>query len=303
MSREQVALRSALSNLDLRARRIVDGIRTGGHSSVRAGAAVEFDRHQAYQPGDDLRHLDWRVFARSERLVLKRARMDTALDVMMMLDASGSMLFESGGEWGSKHDLGSAVLQALAWVATEAGDRVAACHCGSTAVTPSTLRSGAPGLSAVMEMLQQSARQGESLDIETASISLVNTTQRPGLVMLCSDLLDAVSGFQQAMGRLRHAGHDVLVLQVLDHAEQVFDVPDEVRLENMEGTGGRRLSAGSVREDYLDALHAHQEQILQTCRGLHVDHILLDPHVSPVPALRSVMQHRTRPSGASTRAG
>ena len=132
MTREQVLLRSAVSNLTVHARRIIEGLRAGGHVSTRAGSSVEFDRYRGYQPGDDIRHLDWRVFARSERLVLKRARLETTLDVLLVIDASGSMAFDSGGSWGSKFDLAAAIAQALAWLAVESGDRVSACRCTET---------------------------------------------------------------------------------------------------------------------------------------------------------------------------
>ena len=82
-------------------------------------------------------------------------------------------------------------------------------------------------------------------------------------------------------------------IQVLDRAERLFDVPDEVRLEDLEGTIHRRLHTRAVRDDYLEALRCHQASILQTCRGLHVDHVLVDPHESPVPALRAVLQQRS----------
>lgn len=303
MGSDQVSLRSALAGLDIGARRIVDGVRAGGHASARAGGSVEFDRYRAYQPGDDLRHLDWRVFARSERLVLKRARLETTLDVIMILDASASMLFDSGGTWGSKFDLARSTLQAITWLAVEAGDRVTCCRCTDATEVPMAPRSGAAGLLKVMEVMEDPADRGVSIDLDEASLAVTQGISRPGLVVLGSDLLDDPVHFQRAAGRLRHAGHDVLVIQVLDRAERRFEVPDEARLRDLEGSQDRRLNARSVRDDYLEALHAHQQEILRSCRGLHVDHILIDPHESPVPVLRSMMQHRSGRQGSSRRTG
>ena len=303
MARDQITLRSAIANLCINARRIITGLRSGGHVSTRAGASVEFDRYRAYQPGDDLRHLDWRVFARSDRLVLKRARLETTLDVLFMIDASGSMSFSSGGEWGSKFDLTRAIGQALAWLAVESGDRVSACSCIESDTRLCSFRAGGSGLAQVNELLDTPAVSGQTLNLDIAAGVVTSSTQRPGLVVLLSDLLDPPEYFQRSVGQLRHAGHDVLVIQVLDRAERVFDVPDEVQLQDLEGNSHRRLHSKAVRKDYLDALQRHQNTILATCRGLHVDHILVDPHESPIALLRSILQHRSGGSGSSRRTG
>ncbi|MCH2135403.1 MAG: DUF58 domain-containing protein [Phycisphaerales bacterium] len=303
MNLGQAALRSALDGLDVRARRIIDGIRSGAHPSNRAGAAVEFDRHRAYQPGDDLRHLDWRVFARSDRLVLKRARMETALDVMFMMDGSGSMQFESGGVWGSKQELASAVAEALAWLAADSGDRVAACPCHVSAPQPTAMSGGVDGLSNVVHMLSRTPANGLKMDLDASAQVVVRCMRHPGLVLICSDLLDPNIAFRRALGRLRHAGHDVLVLQILDQSERLFDVPEQVLLQDLEGGGSHRVTAAHIRDDYLRVLQAHQDEILSVCRGLHVDHVLLDPHESPIPALRELLQRRSGGTGMTSLSG
>jgi len=303
MTREQIKLRSAISNLTVHARRIIEGLRAGGHVSTRAGASVEFDRYRGYQPGDDLRHLDWRVFARSERLVIKRARLETTLDVLLLVDVSGSMSFGSGGSWGSKFELATAIAGALAWLSVESGDRVSACRCAGVDTDICLPRAGGAGLAQVMELLKSPATSGTRLTFDEVSRVVVAVTQRPGLVILLSDLLDPPESFQKGIGQLRHAGHDVLVIQVLDRAERLFDVPDEVRLEDLEGASNRRLHARAVRDDYLDALNRHQTSILRTCRGLHVDHMLVDPHDSPIPALRAMLQQRSGSHESPRRTG
>ena len=303
MTREQITLRSAIASLTINARRIIAGLRSGGHVSTRAGASVEFDRYRAYQPGDDLRHLDWRVFARSDRLVLKRARLETTLDVLFMIDASGSMSFSSGGKWGSKFELVTAIAQALAWLAVESGDRISACSCIENDTKLCSFRAGGAGLAQVNKLLVSPAVSGRRLKLDVAAGVITAATQRPGLIVLLSDLLDPPEHFQRSIGQFRHAGHDVLVIQVLDRSERLFDVPDEVRFEDLEGGHHRRLHTKAVREDYLNALSTHQNTILTTCRELHVDHILVDPHESPIGLLRSILQHRSGGSGSSRQTG
>jgi uncharacterized protein (DUF58 family) len=295
VTRDQATLRSAISDLQLHAQRIVEGLRAGGHASKRAGASVEFDRYRAYQPGDDLRHLDWRVFARSERLVLKRSQLETTLDVMLLMDASGSMSFGSGGDWGTKYDLVSSIAQAIAWLATESGDRIAAFRCADSTLDSCALRSGPVGLAQALRVIDSPAMNGQKVHLAEAASHIVSLTHRSGLVVVLSDLLDPPERFAQAIGKLRHHGHDVLVIQVLDNAERTFDVSEEVRLEDLEGGVSRRLNARVVRDDYLEALNQHQKSILASCRSLHVDHVLVDPHESPIPMLRAVIQRRNSP--------
>lgn len=300
MKTNRAVLRSALNDLELRARRIVEGLRAGGHASPRAGGTVEFDRHRAYQPGDDLRHLDWKVYARSDRLVLKRARLESTLDVFFLLDVSGSMAFESGGAWGSKHTLASSVVQALSWLAIDSGDRVAVMRCAGDTPDPVSLQGGSSGLQRAIERTSIDVQHGQRFDAEQAAATLTTAVNRPGLVVLVSDLLETPKDVQDCLGHLRFHGHDVLVLQVLDQAEQHFNVPDEVRLVDLEGSMQQRVHARVLRDDYLSALATHQRAVKQACRHLHVDHVLLDPHESPVPALQALL-HRRGGSTATVR--
>ena len=292
MKTDRAAVRSALNDLELRARRIVEGLRAGGHASPRAGGTVEFDRHRAYQPGDDLRHLDWKVYARSDRLVLKRARLESTLDVFFLLDVSGSMMFESGGAWGTKLELACSVVQALSWLAIDSGDRVGVMRCAGNTPDPLLLQGGSSGLLRSIEQTSIDGQQGQRFQAEESAAALTNTAHRPGLVVLVSDLLEPNKEIQDCLGHLRFHGHDVLILQILDRAEQAFDVPDEVRLIDLEGPTQQRVHTRAIREDYLYALSAHQNAIQQTCRHLHVDHVLLDPHVSPVPVLQELLHKR-----------
>jgi uncharacterized protein (DUF58 family) len=220
-----------------------------------------------------------------------------------MIDASGSMSFSSDGEWGSKFDMAITIAEALAWLAAASGDRIAACSCIDDDTKMCSFRSGVSGLAQVRELLSIPAVDGRKLKIDVAVDVITNSTHRPGLIIILSDLLDSPERFQKAVGQLRHAGHDVLVIQVLDRAERLFNVPDEVRLMDLEGSHHRRLHTKAIRDDYLEALANHQTTILTTCRGLHVDHILVDPHESPIALLRSMLQHRSGNTGSSRRTG
>jgi uncharacterized protein (DUF58 family) len=259
---------------------------------------VEFDRHRSYEPGDELRHIDWKVFARSDRLVLKHARMETTLDVQFLLDDSGSMLFGSQGAWGTKFELATAVIHALAWLAVDAGDRVAGWQCVNMQSTSPQPRGGVVGLSQITDSCGGEASQGDAVDLQSISSMLVSAVQRPSLVVVVSDLFETHTSLERFLGQIRHAGHDVLLLQVLDQAERFFEVPPEARLVDLEGSTSVRVQARSLREEYLSALERHQSFITDTCQRLQIDHLVLDPHQSPVPDLRSLLHRRAE--GLST---
>ena len=303
MRPDQAALRAAFGGLELRARRIVEGLRSGGHVSPRAGGAVEFDRHRAYQPGDELRHLDWKVFARSDRLVLKHARMETTLDVLFLLDDSGSMAFGSNGVWGTKFELATAIAHALAWLAVDAGDRVAGWQCVDVQSTSTTPRGGLVGLSQMTDSCGGSPSEGDVVDLPAIGRMLVSAVQRPSLIIVLSDMFATQDELERFFGRLRHAGHDVLLLQILDGAEQRFEVPEEARLVDLEGSNNVRIQARSLRDAYLEALGRHQDFIRDVCRRLQVEHQVLDPHQSPIPELRRLLHRRAAGLSAARTVG
>lgn len=304
MTPDQAALRAAFGGLELRARRIVEGLRSGGHVSPRAGGAVEFDRHRAYEPGDELRHLDWKVFARSDRLVLKHARMETTLDVLFVLDDSGSMAFGSNGGWGTKFELATAVAHALAWLAVDAGDRVAGWQCVAVQSTSTTPRGGIVGLSQMTESCGGSPSEGDAVDLPAIARMLVSAVQRPSLIIVLSDLFATHDELERFLGRLRHAGHDVLLLQILDGAEQRFEVPEEARLVDLEGlTESVRIQARSLRDAYMKAFDRHQDFIKEICQRLQIEHLVLDPHHSPVPELRRLLHRRAAGLSAARTVG
>ncbi len=281
-----------MSGLDLRARRIVEGLRAGSHVSPRAGGAVEFDRHRPYQPGEDLRHLDWKVFARSDRLVLKRARMETSVDISFLVDTSGSMSFGSTPDAGSKFQLASSITQALAWLAVDAGDQISVWRCGDPINQACASRGGPVGLQNTIETLQGMTIDDQELNFHTLGEVVTAHLQRPSLIVVVSDLFAPNNDVQRCLGQLRHAGHDVIVIQVVDQAEREFLVPDEVRLEDLESGTAMRVRAQTVREEYLEAWRQHQQFMESVCHGLSIDRALVEPQSSPVPALQAILRAR-----------
>ena len=292
MTSSAATLRAALHSLELRARQIVEGLRAGGHASPRPGGNVEFDRHRAYQPGDPIRHLDWKVFARSDRLVLKHARMETTLDVLFVLDVSGSMAFGSDGEWGTKADLARVITRALAWLAVDSGDRVSCWACPGQDTTVPPPRSGPTGLAQVVASSDAPVQSGTVFDPTAVAVRLTDALSRPHLVILVSDCFVDPTTLGNYLARLRHAGHDVMVLQIMDKAERELSLPSEARLVDLEQIGIQHVQTKAIREDYLTAVAEHLGAIRERCDQLHVDLAMFDPHKSPIGTLQALLNTR-----------
>jgi uncharacterized protein (DUF58 family) len=310
-----------LASFELRAKMIVEGLSTGTHRSPFQGLSVEFAQHRAYAPGDDLRHLDWKVFARTDKLQIKQHQQETNLDLIVLVDASGSMAYgsrsfeDASGEgiktsydgraqW-SKFDHATAVAAAIAYITLKQGDRV------GLAVYADEIRA----------LVRRSSSQGTWRQIVGAlSVHPVNPQNRSRqthlartvdqvlgkitnrcIIAIVSDFFVDVEEFRDALARLKHAGHDVIAFQVLDRDEEEFDFADAAPFEGLEGEAMLRIDPRSLRAAYLEAFRSHQASIERIARGMGFDyqrvstHEWLGPTLAAFVARRNaVMKHKGR---------
>jgi uncharacterized protein (DUF58 family) len=261
-----------LTSMELRARAIVEGRFSGQHRSPYRGASVEFADHREYSPGDETRHIDWKVYGRRDRLFVKEFDAETNLSVHLLLDASRSMDF---GAPVTKLHYAACLAAALALLANSQRDAA------GLSIFDAGLRSSLPPQSSpahlrrLFETLDAITPGGET-DIAGALSAMAQSLTRRGLVVLVSDLLDEPEPLLRALGHFRHRGHDVAVLQVMDSAELSLGPTGPTVFEDLE-TGERLLTdPGRVRGEYQRALEHFLAQVREGCRSRSIDHVLLD---------------------------
>ena len=261
---------SRIGNLELIARGVVDGFVSGLHRALYLGVSTDFAEHRPYSPGDDVRRIDWRLFARTDRLNLKTFEAETNADLVLALDASGSMDYASG-ELG-KLDYARMLLASLAHLGARQRDRVGVATFASDllrVVPPAAGRTDA-----VMATLEGvTVSRGD--DLVAALDRLGAALTRRGVVVVVSDFyLDAVDA-GRALGGLRARGHDVIAFHLLDPAERALDLKGAQVLEDME-TGDRMpVIPEQVRERYRALLDEHVAALERECLALDVDFMSL----------------------------
>jgi uncharacterized protein (DUF58 family) len=294
-----------LGSFELRARMIAEGVTSGMHRSPYQGPAVEFAEHRAYVPGDDLRHLDWKVFARTDKLHLKRFRQETTLDVMLLVDASGSMGYgslEVKSGWGgtsasgtkrlwTKFDHAVAVAAALSYLSLQQRDRVGLATYGASLAASLRRSSSRDQWRSIVQVLSRELVGGvadlpRSLDQALA--------QSPGrmLVVVVSDLLGPVDSLRQALAICRHRRHDVVLLETLDRQELRFSIDEPAPFIGLEGEAMLEADPRAIRSDYLEALRRHLDEVHRTARSFGYDHLVMDTHESVGPALAALLARR-----------
>ncbi len=294
---------AALGTLTLKARYVMEGFLHGVHGSPFHGPSVEFSDYRDYQPGDDLRHLDWRLYARNDRLCIKRFEQETNARCYVLCDTSGSMSYRGERAWGSKLDCARVLATALGWFLLHQNDAVGllalsapeAKEPGDGAgrlryLRPSQKRSQLGRLLGEVERLASAG--GENLtELLVRSSRLVH---RRSLILLFSDLLEPSEGVEKGFQRLRFEGHECLVFQILDPDEIDFPFVEGTVFEDLE-TGERRQFEGSeVRELYRERFAAFMEGHRELFRGLEIPHVVLRTDEDPAQTLGRFLAERGR---------
>lgn len=258
-----------LDRLALGSRWTAEGGRAGKHSSVLKGASVEFRDHRDYVQGDSLRHLDWKVFGRSERYYIKQFHEETSLRLHLLLDASASMAFRHSGNT-TKFGFARELAACAAYLAHHQQDSV------GLVIYDDEVRRWIPakgGTRHVRNLLGalSSHEAGGRTDTGKALESLAEGMARRGLVLMMSDLLDDPEAVFRALAHFRRRGHDVVLVQVLDPAE--LDLPFDGVSDFIDMETGERLEADvvMVRRSYREAIHEAIDGFRQRCGSLRVD--------------------------------
>jgi uncharacterized protein (DUF58 family) len=260
-----------IARLDLRARHIVEGFLSGMHRSPYFGQSVEFLQHREYVAGDDLRHVDWKVWARQDRLTVKQYEEETNLRCVLLVDVSRSMEYGRGAL--NKYEYGATLAASLAYLVLRQQDAVGCVAFDEKIRAKVPLRSKRNHLLALCEALHQSEPRDKT-DMYGILAGVAETYPRRGMVVLVSDLLCDQEKLFKGLKLLRQRGHDVMVLHVMDDDELDFLFTGPTRFEGLESADFLSCNPRALREGYLEALHAWQAQIRRQCANNAIDYQL-----------------------------
>ena len=261
-----------ISRMELRAHHIVEGFLSGMHRSPYFGQSIEFVQHRQYVPGDDLRHIDWKVWGRQDRLYIKQYEEDTNLRCTFLVDASESMLYGRGPL--NKFDYAATIAACLAYLVIRQQDAAGLVVFDERVRTRLPWRSSRKHLNAIFESLQ-SIKPDRKSDLGGVFREVNDAFPKRGLMVVITDFLGVEVSALKGLATLRQAGHDLLILHVMDDDELDFPFNDPTRFEGMESTGMLACNPRALREGYLESVNAFLERVRRACAGMRADYMLV----------------------------
>jgi len=261
-----------IRQIELRARGVVETYLAGMHRSLRQGFAVEFAQHREYTPGDDIKHLDWKVYARAERYYLKQYELETQLTGYVVVDGSESMAYTSATL--SKYDHACTAALAFSYLMVQQSDAIGVAwfdeqlrHVLPPGSRPSHLKevgrllAGKPG--------------GQKTQTGAILHQLAERLPRRGVVMIFSDAFDDLEMIKSGLKHLRHAGHEMVWFHTLDAAELDFPFQQSTLFRGLEQETDLLTDPRGIRDAYLTEFNAFCTQLERMCRDLRCDYVLL----------------------------
>jgi uncharacterized protein (DUF58 family) len=261
-----------ISRLDLRARHVVEGFISGLHKSPLFGHSVEFVQHREYVPGDDIRHLDWKVWSKTDRFYVKLFEEDTNLRTTLVLDVSESMHYGRGAL--DKYSYGCTVAACLAYLLLRQQDAVGLTTFDSEVRQIVPARSQQTHIDALVKAMDVS-RPREKTDLEKILRRVTETVHHRGLIILISDLLADRGPLLRGLEMLCQRRHDILVFHVLDDDELNFPFAGTTRFEGMEELPQLLCDPRALRDGYLEALAEYLVEVRRGCTRLGIDYQLV----------------------------
>ena len=263
-----------LQGLELRAKLIIDGYIAGLHRSPHHGFSIEFAQHREYVPGDDLRYVDWKVFAKTDKYYLKQYEEETNLVCHLLLDVSESMLYQSRESALSKLEYAQCIAAALAYLVLRQRDSVSLATFDHK-VRALVRESGNPAqLKQLIHVMENSAAEKKTA---TGPIfhDLAERLNKRGVVIILSDMFDDVNSMMAGLKHFRHRRHDVIVLHVLDPAELDFPFRSMTKFKGLEQLPDVVTNPRALRKAYLAEFDQFNRKLRQGCRELNIDYVQL----------------------------
>jgi len=260
-----------IRRLELTARRVVEGFLSGMHRSPYFGQSIEFLQHRPYAAGDELRHIDWKVYARQDKLHVKQYEEETNLRLQLLVDRSGSMDYGDGEE--NKFHYAASIAASLGYLALRQKDATGLFTFDQEIRDSIPARSNQHQLNRMLQSLAATGATGTT-DLPKVARQLGAAIPRAGLVCVISDLL-GVESLAEGLRVLRSRGHDVALFHVMHDDELDFQFTGATRFEGLESEAFLNCNPAALREGYLDALHDFLDQTRRACGRLQIDYMLV----------------------------
>ena len=281
-----------VSRLDLRARFIVEGFLAGLHASPFQGFSVEFSEHRKYVPGDDLKDLDWNIYAKTDRYYIKKFEAETNVTGYLAMDLSASMAYTYRQEL-TKFEYAICLAAALGYLMIHQQDPVGLVTFDTQIRNALPPRSKRTQLANILALLSNLKPAGQT-DIAGCLHQLAAMVRNKGLIMLFSDLLTDPDPVMKSLHHLRHRGHDIILFHILDEAEAHFPFEGLIEFQEVEGPGKLTLDARNMRGDYLKSLAEFKEFYKRECARAAIDYVAMDTSVNFDRALMEYLLQRQR---------
>lgn len=282
---------ASLEGLDLQARMIVEGYVAGLHKSPYHGFSVEFAEHREYAQGDDIRHVDWKVWSKTDKYYLKQYEQETNLLAYLMVDTSESMAYSSG-ENVSKLMYAQWIAASLAYMIIQQQDSVGLATFDDM-VRRYLRPSGQPShLKELFHVMDTQPARNKS-DMSAIFHDLAERIKRRGVIVVLSDLFDDPARIISGLRHFRHKRHDVIVFHVLDPAELDFDFREATLFKGLEDGGEILADPYALRRAYQNEIDTFVGELRKGCQMINVDYVLLRTDEGLDVALSSYLAHRS----------
>ncbi len=289
---------ASLQGLDLAARLAVEGFVAGMHKSPYHGVSVEFAEHREYSPGDDIRHVDWKVWSKTDKFYLKQYEQETNLISYLLLDASESMAYASEGNV-SKFQYAQLVAAALSYLILQQQDAVGLAMFDNR-VQKYLRPSGQPSHLKDLIQVMSASPVARKTDLGAIFHDLAERFKKRGLVILISDLFDNPTQVLAGLRHFRHRRHDLIVFHVLDPAELEFPFRQPTLFKGLEALGEVLVEPAVLRKAYQEEIESFCSEIRRGCQSINIDYVplrtdmMLDVALSSFLATRSARLAKAR---------
>jgi uncharacterized protein (DUF58 family) len=281
-----------VARLDLRAKFIVEGFLAGLHASPFHGFSVEFSEHRKYVPGDDLKDLDWNVFAKTDKYYLKKFQAETNLTGYLVMDLSASMAYTYRQEL-TKFEYAICLAAALGYLMIHQQDPVGLVTFDTRIQASLPPRSKRTQLGTILAVLANLKPAGHT-DVAQCLHQLAAMIRTRSLIMLFSDLLTEPGPVLESLHHLLHRGNEVILFHILDEAEVHFPFDGVIEFEDVEDHDKLTIDARGMRKDYMEALGEFQQFYREECAKANVDYVPMDTSVSFDKALMEYLLQRQK---------
>ncbi|MBN4073956.1 DUF58 domain-containing protein [bacterium AH-315-E10] len=261
---------SKFRKFELIAHSVVEGVMSGNHKSPYKGFAIEFQEHREYSPGDDLKHLDWKILGKLGRYYIKQYEEDTSMRAYLLLDSSGSMSYTTATY--SKLDFGKFICGVLTYLLMLQKDSVGLITFDDDIRNRLPTGSTRQHLKRVLDTLTD-CEAGRDTNMGGVLHKLATMLKRRGLIVIISDFFDDIDEITLALNHFAHKRHEIIVFQVLDRQEMEFSFDDMIRFESLENEEVFLIDSLRIKKAYKERLDAHQKQLQKTCHQLRIDFV------------------------------